>query len=745
MAVLTDYTPATRGYTILTADKIVAPGDNESATEGSLTPQNVSKSFGYVNLGLNATGVGYTINFDGMVGSLDHVLASSTLAPEVKGATRWGINAGEVYEMEYTKALERYPGYVDETPYRSSDHNPVLISLSMPSVNTGASTLTLLHINDHHSRMEGRTGTLDASSLGLATKDAEGAAVTSVTVPYGGFPRLVSLYELLEREAAKRGNGVLRLHAGDAITGSMYYTMFEGMSDADVMNVICFDAYSLGNHEFDEGDAGLARFLNMLEVAGVCNTPVLAANVVPGGDSPLNGLLQPYVVKRVRGVEVGIIGVITAKTTKESSNPDPDTTFLQETSTVQKYIDQLQEKGVKRIVVLSHVGHGQDLSMARALRGADVVVGGHSHTLLGNTTSLSGLGMAPRGDYPRVVTGADGKSVCVVQAWEYGNVIGQMDIDFDAAGDVVKCSGSPYVPVGKTVTYRHANRDYKTLGGEDTAKVLKGVQALGEEMVVVDENPFTVAALAKYTEKMESKKKEVVGVASEDLCLDGFPGQFGKCPNNDTYEHGSEISMVVVKAYLNITKTADFAIQNMGGVREMVKEGDITLAEVHSILPFSNTLMTLTLTGDEIKKSLEEALSYPLDKRQSSGSFPYAYGLRYVVNASASNGNRIVNLEGNSRMKGQWAPLDPAKSYVVVTNDYIGQGKDGYQTFGTVSKEGRFEFLYKDYVQALVDYLRLLRAGGEQVSPLPVSERSVQRYIDTKGCDHSARKDCTGL
>src|SRR5690606_37672179 len=124
-------------------------------------------------------------------------------------------------------------------------------------------SLTILHINDHHSNLE-------ASSLTLDIAGAE------TTFDSGGFPRVVA--KIAEREAAR--SNVLKLHAGDAITGTLYFSSFEGEADAELMNQVCFDAFALGNHEFDRGDAGLKKFLDYL-ADDSCGTPVLAANVKP--------------------------------------------------------------------------------------------------------------------------------------------------------------------------------------------------------------------------------------------------------------------------------------------------------------------------------------------------------------------------------------------------------------------------------------------------------------------------------
>ena len=123
--------------------------------------------------------------------------------------------------------------------------------------------LNILHINDHHSNLEESSIDLDIAG-------------TETSFALGGFPRVAA--KMAEREAEL--DNVLKLHAGDAITGTLYFSSFEGEADAALMNEVCFDAFALGNHEFNEGNAGLAKFLDFLN-SGDCSTPVLAANIKP--------------------------------------------------------------------------------------------------------------------------------------------------------------------------------------------------------------------------------------------------------------------------------------------------------------------------------------------------------------------------------------------------------------------------------------------------------------------------------
>ena len=601
--------------------------------------------------------------------------------------------------------------------------------------------ITILHMNDHHSHLSAEDFDFDTSSLNLSTTVEGGAAVEEVEVTYGGFPMMVSLFESLEAES----ENVLKLHAGDAITGTLFYSLFEGEADAAMMNQICFDAFALGNHEFDDGDAGLAEFLGDLDTAD-CDTPVLAANVVPGENSAIaDGFIEPYTIIERDGQEIGIIGIDIANKTKNSSSPDEDTQFLDETATAQENIDILEDMGVNKIILLTHFQYANDLVLAQALTGVDVIVGGDSHTLLGGE-NLETLGFSPSADYPTQVTNLDGEPVCVVQAWEYAHILGKLDVSFDENGVVTSCSGQPYMPIANNFVYEFNDDEDLSLEGSDQQAVLDALTAF-PELVFTEADVATTELLAGFNSQVETLQERVIGSANEDLCLERFPGQ-GRSSiegcSEDTYAQGSDISNIVAKAFLTVTPTADIAIQNGGGVRVDVRAGEYTIADAFTLLPFSNTLVVLDLTGQQILDVLEEALAFGLDPEGSTGAYPYASGLRYDVNASLTEGSRFSNVQVNSRLEGDWFDIDPTATYKVVTNNFIAAGRDGYATFGVVFNAGNFEDTFTEYAQGFINYVEGLTESNEQLQRLPAEEYSTQSYVDSGGCDHSASDDCAG-
>ena len=564
---------------------------------------------------------------------------------------------------------------------------------SQDSSETGPLTLNILHINDHHSNLEPASQTL--------TIDGEATEFET-----GGFARVVS--KIRERETQLEN--VLKLHAGDAITGTLYFTSFEGEADAELMNQVCFDAFALGNHEFDRGDEGLKQFLDWL-ADGSCNTPVLAANVVPEVGTPLaptaeDDYIRPYVIREVDGEQVGIIGIDIANKTQNSSSPLASTQFLNEQTTAQAMIDELEDQGVNKIILLTHYQYQNDLDLAANLSGVDVIIGGDSHTLLGD---FDAYGLAAGGAYPTEVTNADGDRACVAQAWQYAQVVGELNIQWNANGQVESCGGTPHLLLGDNITRTdETDTDYSPEGSE--LQAIMSVIESDDQLSIVAPDTNAQTILQKYTNQLDTFRNQVVGTATEDLCLERIPGAGGRSSiagcDAATEERGGDIPNVVAQAFLYQSKNADISIQNAGGVRTDIAMGDVTIGDAYTLLPFSNTLVDLTMSGAEIRQVLNEAVDYAHAPDGSSGAYPYAAGLRWDVDMTRAEGERLYNIEVKPRDQSTWRDLEDTDQFNVVTNSFTAGGRDGYLTFGSVSQDGRAVNTYLDYAQSFVDYVK---------------------------------------
>lgn len=488
-------------------------------------------------------------------------------------------------------------------------------------------TLNIIHLNDTHSNLlPVSLPVLPDSAGGYERIDAGGVALIATEV----------------RRAKHGGGNVLFLHAGDLVQGTLFYTVYGGRADAAVYNAMGLDAMALGNHEFDRGSEGLALLLDEVLF------PVVCANISVADDTLLAGRVAPFTVLETGGERIGVIGLITEELENVSS-PSEQTLIVSALESGRSAIEALSLIGVNKIVVLSHLGYPQDLRLAESLPGVDVIVGGHTHTVLGR---FEHMGLGCGGDYPTVVAGPGGGNVLIVTAWRYGAMLGNLTVGFDTDGRVVSWSGSPQI-----------------LTTEDT----RGTPGLHR----TEPDPIVSGMVEGYASALQDFQSEFVAVAEEDLPNARVPG--GSLPT------GSLIAPIVCDAMLwkanQLGMGADIALQNAGGVRIDIPAGDVTMGTVYTLLPFGNTMVVLDLTGREVKDLLEEALSSIFDLGLSDGTFPYVAGMRYTASRTAASGNRVTSVEVTAHTGG-YAPLDPEATYRLVTNSFVAEGGDG---FGSLS------------------------------------------------------------
>lgn len=524
-------------------------------------------------------------------------------------------------------------------------------------------TFTILHTNDTHSQLE--------NMARQATLIAEIRAQVS---------------------------DVLFLHAGDTVLGTLYYTVHRGAAEAWVLEQMRLTALTLGNHEFNEGPAGLAKF------AGAVSFPLLCANFDFTGEPLLAGKILPYVVVETRGGKVGILG-LTTESTSWSSNPGPNIVIGDALAAARTAVAELQALGVNAIIALTHLGWDKDIELAQSVTGIDIVVGGHSHTL-------------PK-DYPLVV---ERKLV---------------NINTATSEELQTLRGIGPVLAGRIIEYREAKGGFKTLeeivevkgigpaifagirdrislvdatvpalvvqAGEralhlgrlavtfDAAGVL---QAWSGELVPVDKVPpekTIEAKLAEFRAPIEALRAQRVGETR--VALDGDRARVRTRETN--------LGNLIADAMLWKAGPAgaQIAIQNGGGIRASLPAGPITLGQAMEVLPFGNYLVVLSLTGEQILAALENGVS---QVEAVAGRFPQVAGLRYTWDPAKPAGSRIVSVEVLTDRGFQ--PLRAKTVYKVVTNNFLAGGGDGYAVFAAAKERVVLGFV--DY-EVLAEYLRV--------------------------------------
>lgn len=457
--------------------------------------------------------------------------------------------------------------------------------------------LTILHTNDFHSRFE----PISRFDSGCSEADnLEGKC-------FGGTARLITAIT----EARARAENPLLVDGGDQFQGTLFYTYYKGKLAAEMMNHLGYDAMTVGNHEFDDGPEVLRGFMDAVEF------PVLMSNADVSQEPMLAGMVQKSTVLEIGGEKIGLIGA-TPQDTDELASPGDNVIFTDPLHAIQAEVDRLTAMGVNKIVVLSHLGHKKDLEIAPQLKGVDVIVEGHSNTLLSNTVD------GAEGPYPMMIG-----NTALVSAYAYGKYLGELNVTFDDAGEIISATGEPIVMDG-----------------------------------AVAEDPAVKARIAEAALPLEEIRTRVVAYTAEEIV-----GVREDC-------RARECAMGNLIADAMLARVADqgiqIAIQNGGGIRASIDAGDVTMGEVLTVLPFQNTLSTFQVTGAVLLDALENGVS---QIEEGAGRFPQVAGMRFTVTPSAEAGSRISDV-----MVGG-AALDLNATYGVVSNNYVRNGGDGYAMF----------------------------------------------------------------
>ncbi|MBB3457815.1 5'-nucleotidase [Rhizobium sp. BK313] len=516
--------------------------------------------------------------------------------------------------------------------------------------------LNILHFNDFHSRVES-INKFDATCS---------AAEESKNECFGGAARLKTAID--QRRAALAGQNVLLLDAGDNFQGSLFYTTYKGAAEVEFLNDMKIDAMTVGNHEFDDGEGPLAAFLDKAQF------PVVTANLVVDNQSKIGDRIKKSVVLDIGGQKIGIVGAVTTETPQLAS-PGPHVKITDDAAAISAEVDALKSQGVNKIIALTHVGYPRDVAQIARIAGVDVVVGGHSHTLLSNTDPKAA------GPYPTMVDNPAGYKVPVVQAASYSKYLGDIVITFDDNGVVKEAKGDPILL-------------------DSTVKPDPTISARVQEM-------------AKPIEELRHK---VIGSSTDPIDGSRESCRAGEC----------SMGNLVADAMLDRTKNQgiNIAIQNGGGLRASIGGGNVTMGDVLTVLPFQNTVATFQLTGADVKAALENGLSQIDD---GAGRFPQVAGLKYTFDKSKPPGSRVVSVvvqEGT-----EFVPLDPNKTYGVVSNNYMRAGGDGYVVFAQNGKDAYdfgpdLEAVVADYLAAHSPYKpytdgRVTQVGGTATATQP--------------------------
>lgn len=493
--------------------------------------------------------------------------------------------------------------------------------------------IILMHTNDVH-------GGIDRSEATFMDQEFPPAL--------GGGAALAGLVKKVRQKAEDEDKGFLLVDVGDIWQGTPVGNYREGEIVIDYMNRVGFDAWAPGNHEFD---AGLENALHIMEMA---EFPVLAANLVNPETGDVLPPARAYIIKEVKGVRIGIIGLITEETPLYALPEDVQgVQFLDVKTVTEKYVAEIKDK-VDLIMVIAHLGipwgvddaykemmetgaekkikYGMNaMELVHHVPGIDLMVCGHIHV-----------------GYEQGWIDPLNHTICL-QTYGRGSGIGLYEIEIDPGT--------------------------KKIVGYDWAESDGAIVTLFEDEFWPDDD--VAMFIQEWVDSAEVGMDEPIGRALIDITRVGV-GE-------------SQLGNMVTDA-MREAVDADVAFTNLGGIRANMSMGIITPRDVFQVVPFENKLTYFEMTGSYLKHVIEWRV-----KGMRQGA--YVSGVKIVFSRTRPDFDRVVELSVGGE------PWDPDRIYRVVTTDFIAEGNVGLQILTEIDK---------DYVnnsdvtvkQATVDYIK---------------------------------------
>ena len=494
----------------------------------------------------------------------------------------------------------------------------LILASGLFTANINAEKLVILHTNDTHSM-------IDPAADGMGGVLQRKAIIDSV------------------RKAEKN---VLLLDAGDAVQGTLYFKFFKGDVELPLMNMMGYDAQILGNHEFDNGLDELKRMYDKVKA------PKLSANY-DFSDTVLKGMFDPYIIKKINGKKIGIIGLNLDPSSIIASANYEGMKFLNVIPVANKTAEMLKhEKGCDLVVALTHIGAIKendkeiDYELARASKDIDIIIGGHSHTVIKPGTR--------EGETPAIVDNAVGKPVLVCQTGRYGKYLGYIKLDLD-----------------KLAVQSPAEYENKLIPVTDRFPA----DQLDKKMQ---------AFIAPYKEKLQAIDNHVIGYSVSDMDCNDRTGRYVNWAADMIKWYGDLKTDSLRNAGVDIPQV-DFGMMNVGGIRHSMKKGEITEGLILATFPFSNHAVLVKIKGSDFIDAMKIAAR--------KGGESISDELRVVTDGEGNLIRVVVNDE----------EMDPDKYYLFSTIDYLAWGNDDFIPLA------KGEIIWRDEIETAAPIMRYLK------------------------------------
>ena len=609
-------------------------------------------------------------SFSGLSGSLDHVLLNRAALDRATGGDIWNINSGESVALEYSRYGYHGTLFHEDGPYRSSDHDPVIVGLTAdePPV-----SLTLLGINDFHGR-------IDSNTVGFAGT--------------------------IEQLRAQAPGSSLFLSAGDNIGASLFASsVAQDTPTLEVLNALGLQTSAVGNHEFDRGFADLTG-----RVSDEADFSFLGANVYEAGTQ--TPALDEYELIEVDGLTVGVIGAVTEETpTLVSPAGVEGLDFGDPVVAVNRVAAQLSDGDPDNgeadvLIAMYHEGAGAGTPDGATLE-EEIAGGGAFAEIVEDTTpeidAIFTGHTHKEYAWSAPIAGTD-RTRPIVQTGSYGAKIGKITLTLDPE-------------TGDVLAHTEENVARTTTPAADLIATYPRVAAV---------NDIVTRAIAYAAEIGNTAVGEVSGDITTAYSGGSFVNGVWTGGTRDDRASESALGNLVADALRDslsaLPNGAQIGVTNPGGLRADLfdtqaefgasavpgmADGTISFSQANAVLPFNNTMALVTLTGAQFTTLLEQ--QWQRDAAGNVPSRPYLQlglsdNVAYTYDPTLAEGSRItsVTIDG--------VPLDPAAEYRIGTLSFLATGGDNFRAF----TEGT------DYVdtglldyEAWVDYL----GEGSPVAP----------------------------
>lgn len=467
--------------------------------------------------------------------------------------------------------------------------------LVFTAVSAWALQLTLVHTSDVHGHYE--------------SSDAAGR--------FGGSARHMAFFQQINQTYPT----VVIADTGDQSDKSPYVDMFGAELVSLNMRELGYGVWTLGNHEFSYGIAGLEQ------MTGDGMPPLLCANIKFKNNDALAQKIQPWTYKYSDGRKIGFIGVTTTSYVRDNA----DWELTEPKAAVKQAVTELEAEGVNVIVLLSHCGYDLDLEMANEIAGLDIILGGHYHMLFSNTEDG-----ADHNAYPMVIDNGR-QQVLYSNVGEYGKYVGLLTVDFDGAG----------LPTA-----------------------FKGDSVLIDDSVTA--NVGVAPFLLPYKAKLDVALGQVIG--STLTPLNGDKGAV-LCGESAAANLMGDAFLAAGKPYgAQIAMFHDYSVG-----WDTYPAGPITLKTLKGLLAQSYRMFAVDVKGDTLLNTLETSLSLWESWNNGDGDILLFAGLRYRADMARPVGQRVISVEVLDN--GTYKALESEKVYRVVTYGYLAGRSDCYPVF----------------------------------------------------------------